>query len=107
MSTSKTRLEKIQDIINRTDLSTMSVKWWEKEMDNTMSQIDKWELSDDSRADSEINKLKKKLESLIPRAQMEIEVINKLEKELDVLLKEIKDEEKGKNKKKSNRKKGI
>jgi hypothetical protein len=107
MSTSKTRLEKIQDIINRTDLSTMSVKWWEKEMDNTMSQIDKWELSDDSRADSEINKLKKKLESLIPRAQMEIEVINKLEKELDVLLKEIKDEEKGKNKKKGNRKKGI
>jgi hypothetical protein len=106
MSTSKTRLEKIQDIINRTDLSTMSVKWWEKEMDNTMSQIDKWELSDDSRADSEINKLKKKLESLIPRAQMEIEVINKLEKELDVLLKEIKDEEKGKNKK-SKRKKGI
>ena len=107
MSTSKTRLEKIQDIINRTDLSTMSVKWWEKEMDNTISQIDKWELSDDSRADSEINKLKKKLESLIPRAQMEIEVINKLEKELDVLLKEIKDEEKGKNKKKGNRKKGI
>ena len=76
-------------------------------MDSTMSQIDKWELSDDSRAGSEINKLKKKLESLIPRAQMEIEVINKLEKELDVLLKEIKDEEKGKNKKKGNRKKGI
>jgi hypothetical protein len=107
MLTSKTRLEKIQDIINRTDLSTMSVKWWEKEMDNIMSQIDKWELSDDCVADSEINKLKKKLESLIPRAQIEIEVINKLEKELDVLLKEIKDEEKGKNKKKGNRKKGI
>ena len=86
MSTSKTRLEKIQDIINRADLSTMSVKWWEKEMDDTMSKIDKWELSDDYRADAEINKL---------------------EKELDGLLKEMKDEEKGKNKKKGNRKKGI
>ena len=85
----------------------MSVKWWEKEMDNTMSQIDKWELSDNSRADSEINKLKKKLESLIPRAQIEIEVINKLEKELDVLLKEIKDEEKSKSKKKGSGKKGV
>jgi hypothetical protein len=107
MSTSKTRSEKIQDIINRTDLSTMSVKWWEKEMDNIMSQIDKWELSDDRQADNEINKLKNKLESLIPRAQMEIEVINKLEKELDAIQKEIDEEAKSKNNKKSKRKKGI
>jgi len=107
MSTSKTKLEKIQDIINRANLSTTSVKWWEKEMDDTMSQISKWELSDDSRADSEINKLKKKLESLIPRAQMEIEVINKLEKELDAIQKEIDEEAKSKNNKKGKRKKGI
>lgn len=107
MLINKTREQRIQDIINRTDLSTMSVKWWEKEMESAISDIDKWELSDDYRADDEINKLRKKLESLIPRAQLEIEVINKLEKELDSLLKEIEDEKKGKNKKKGNRKKGV
>jgi len=99
MSINKTREQKIQDIINRVDLSTLSVKWWEKEMDNTMSAIDKLELSDDCQADDEIEKLRNKLESLIPRAQLEIEVIDNLEKELHILLKEI-DDGKEKNKKK-------
>ena len=106
MSINKTREQKIQDIINRVDLSTLSVKWWEKEMDNTMSAIDKLELSDDCQADDEIEKLRNKLESLIPRAQLEIEVIDNLEKELHILLKEI-DDGKEKNKKKRNRKKII
>jgi len=106
MSINKTREQKIQDIINRVDLSTLSVKWWEKEMDNTMSAIDKLELSDDCQADDEIEKLRNKLESLIPRAQLEIEVIDNLEKELHILLKEI-DDGKEKNKKKGNRKKII
>lgn len=106
MSINKTREQKIQDIINRVDLSTLSVKWWEKEMDNTMSAIDELELSDDCQADDEIEKLRNKLESLIPRAQLEIEVIDNLEKELHILLKEI-DDGKEKNKKKGNRKKII
>ena len=38
---------------------------------------------------------------------MEIEVINKLEKELDAIQKEIDEEAKSKNNKKSKRKKGI
>ena len=36
MSINKTREQKIQDIINRVDLSTLSVKWWEKEMDKEL-----------------------------------------------------------------------
>ena len=107
MSINKERTQRIEDIINRTLVSTQSVNWWEKEMDTTIAAMDKWESSNHPQAERELNKLRNKLETLIPRAQMEIEVINKLEKELDVLLKEIKDEEKGKNKKKGNRKKGI
>jgi len=106
MSINKTREQKIQDIINRVDLSTLSVKWWEKEMDNIISAIDKLELSEDCRADYEIENLKDKLQSLIPRAQLEIDVIDNLEKELNILLKEI-DDGKEKNKKKGNRKKII
>jgi hypothetical protein len=107
MSTSKTRHQRIQDIITRTDLSTQSVKWWEKEMDKTMAEMDKWESSSSPNAKIELEKLRNKLESLIPRAQMEIEVINNLEKELVALQNEIDHEKEGKNKKKSNRKKGI
>ena len=107
MSINKERTQRIEDIISRTLVSTQSVNWWEKEMDATIAAMDKWESSNHPQAERELNKLRNKLETLIPRAQMEIEVINKLEKELDVLLKEIKDEEKGKNKKKGNRKKGV
>jgi hypothetical protein len=107
MSTNKTKQQRIQDIITRTNLSTQSVDWWEKQMDKTLAEMDKWESSSSPNAKIELEKLKNKLESLIPRAQMEIEVINNLEKELMALQKEIDNEKKGKNKKKGNRKKGI
>jgi hypothetical protein len=107
MSTNKSRQERIQDIIARTNLSTKSVNWWENETDNIINKINFWENSNDLRAEEEINKLRDRLESLLPRAQVEIQVIDNLEKELNNLLKEINDEKKLKAKKKSNRKKNI
>lgn len=107
MLTSKERTQRIEDIINRTLVSTQSVNWWEKEMDATIAAMDKWESSNHPQAERELNKLRNKLETLIPRAQMEIEVINKLEKELDAIQKEIDEEAKSKNNKKGKRKKGI
>ena len=82
MSINKDRAQRIQDIINRTIISTESVNWWEKEMDSTIVAMDKWESSNHPQAERELNKLRSKLETLIPRAQMEIQVINNLEKEL-------------------------
>ena len=107
MSTSKDRTKRIEDIINRTLVSTQSVNWWEKEMDSTIAAMTKWESSNHPQAERELNKLRSKLETLIPRAQMEIQVINNLEKELDAIQKEIDEGAKAKNKKKGNRKKGI
>jgi hypothetical protein len=107
MSINKERTQRIEDIISRTLVSTQSVNWWEKEMDATIAAMDKWESSNHPQAERELNKLRNKLETLIPRAQMEIEVINKLEKELDAIQKEIDEEAKSKNNKKSKRKKGI
>ena len=89
MSTNKTKHQRIKDLIDRTSISTQSVNWWEKEMDATIAAMDKWESSNHPQAERELNKLRNKLETLIPRAQMEIEVINKLEKELDAIQKEI------------------
>lgn len=107
MSMDKKRTKRIEDIINRTLISNESVKWWEKEMSNAMNEIDKLESSNNPNTEKELNRLRNKLESLIPRAQMEIQVINNLEKELDAIQKEIDEEAKSKNNKKGKRKKGI
>ena len=45
MSINKERTQRIEDIINRTLVSTQSVNWWEKEMDTTIAAMDKWESS--------------------------------------------------------------
>lgn len=97
--------QRINDLIDKTRMSTQSVNWWEKEMDNILSEIEKWESSDSPKAEDELERLKDKLQLLIPRARMEIEVINNLEKELNELQKETDNEKPKKvkrNKKKSN-----
>jgi|APGre2960657404_1045060.scaffolds.fasta_scaffold89822_2 hypothetical protein len=107
MSINKTKHQRIKDLIDRTSISTQSVNWWEKEMDNILSEMDRWESSDSPKAEDELDRLKDKLELLIPRAKMEIEVINNLEKELGELQQETGNEKTNKNKKKSNRNKSI
>jgi len=101
MSMKKTKHQRINELVDKTRISTQSVNWWEKEMDNILSEIDRWESSDSPKAEDELERLKDKLQLLIPRARMEIEVINNLEKELGELQKET-DNEKPK---KTNRKK--
>jgi len=103
----KTKYQRINDLIEKTRMSTQSVNWWEKELNTILSEIDRWESSDSPKAEDELERLKDKLQLLIPRARIEIEVINNLEKELDAVQKEIDEETKGKNKKKSSRKKRV
>ena len=107
MSTKKTKHQLIKDLIDRTNISTQSVNWWEKEMDNILSEMNRWESSDSPKAEDELEILRDKLELLIPRARMEIEVINNLEKELGEIQQEKGNEKTNKNKKKSNRNKSV
>lgn len=107
MSTKKTKHQRIKDLIDKTDMSTRSVNWWEKEMDNILSEMSRWESSDSPKAEDELEILRDKLELLIPRARMEIEVINNLEKELGEIQQEKGNEKTNKNKKKSNRNKSV
>lgn len=102
----KTKHQRIKDLIDKTNISTQSVKWWEKETDNILLEIDRWESSDSPKAEGELIALKNKLELLIPRARMEIEVINNLEKELNEIQQNI-NNEKAKRSKKGNRNKNI
>lgn len=97
-------LEKIFELIEKVNSSTNSVNWWEKEMDSILHKMSKLENSTKAKDKIELDKLTQKLATLIPRAKVEMEIIDKLESDLNKLLKEINEEKKDK---KSPRKKSI
>lgn len=97
-------LEKIFELIEKVNSSTNSVNWWEREMEAILHKMDKLENSSKAKDKIELNKLTQKLATLIPRAKVEMEIIDKLESDLNKLLKEINEEKKDK---KSPRKKSI
>lgn len=97
-------LEKIFELIEKTNSSANSVNWWEREMEAILHKMDKLENSTKAKDKIELNKLTQKLATLIPRAKVEMEIIDKLESDLNKLLKEINEEKKDK---KSPRKKSI
>ena len=97
-------LEKIFELIEKVNSSTNSVNWWEREMETILHKMDKLENSSKAKDKRELNKLTQKLATLIPRAKVEMEIIDKLESDLNKLLKEINEEKKDK---KSPRKKSI
>lgn len=97
-------LEKIFELIEKANSSANSVNWWEREMEAILHKMDKLENSTKAKDKIELNKLTQKLATLIPRAKVEMEIIDKLESDLNKLLKEINEEKKDK---KSPRKKSI
>jgi hypothetical protein len=89
-------LEKIFELIEKTNSSANSVNWWEREMEAILHKMDKLENSTKIKDKIELNKLTQKLATLIPRAKLEMEIIDKLESDLNKLLKEINEEKKDK-----------
>jgi hypothetical protein len=89
-------LEKIFELIEKTNSSANSVNWWEREMEAILHKMDKLENSTKTKDKIELNKLTQKLATLIPRAKVEMEIIDKLESDLNKLLKEINEEKKDK-----------
>ena len=88
--------EKIFELIEKTNSSANSVNWWEREMEAILHKMDKLENSTKTKDKIELNKLTQKLATLIPRAKVEMEIIDKLESDLNKLLKEINEEKKDK-----------
>mgnify|MGYP001011199238 CR=1 FL=1 len=81
-------LEKIFELIEKTNSSANSVNWWEREMEAILHKMDKLENSTKIKDKIELNKLTQKLATLIPRAKLEMEIIDKLESDLNKLLKD-------------------
>ena len=78
-------LEKIFELIEKTNSSANSVNWWEREMEAILHKMDKLENSTKTKDKIELNKLTQKLATLIPRAKVEMEIIDKLESDLNKL----------------------
>lgn len=97
-------LEKIFELIEKVNSSTNSVNWWEREMEAILRKMDKLENSTKAKDKIKLNKLTQQLAALIPRAKVEMGIIDKLESDLNKLLKEINEEKKDK---KSPREKNI
>lgn len=98
----KNKLEKAQDLLEKAKLTTESVAWWEAQIIQIIQELDRIEDSSKPEDRKRSLELIKKLERLVPRGQLEIKTINKLEKEVWDFVeneKEIK-----KNSKKSSRK---
>ena len=94
--------QRISDLTQKAQTSAMSVKWWEDEMESIIKQIDNLETNPDEDSEYKISQLIERLAVLVPRAKIEIEIIDKMEQEL----KDILNEKQIKNKK-SPRKKTI
>lgn len=98
----KNKLEKAQNLLEKAKLTTESVAWWEAQIIQIIQELDRIEDSPKPEDRKRSLELIKKLERLVPRGQLEIKTINKLEKEVWDFIeneKEIK-----KNSKKSSRK---
>ncbi len=94
--------QRVIDLIHKAETSAQSIKWWEDEMEKILDHIDVLEKSSDPDAEFKISKLIERLAALMPRAKIEVEIIDKMENELEDIL-----NEKQNKIKKSPRKKNI
>lgn len=87
------RVEEAKTLISRVIASQKSVDWWEAQVCQIMSQIN--ELEQDEYANSEeIDKLMIKLNSILPRAKLELRTIDDLENQLRSFIEKQKQENK-------------
>lgn len=87
------RVEEAKTLISRVIASQKSVDWWEAQVCQIMSQIN--ELEQDEYANSEeIDSLMIKLNSILPRAKLELRTIDDLENQLRSFIEKQKQENK-------------
>jgi hypothetical protein len=81
------KIKKAIDLIEKAEIANQSVIWWEKEVINILSQLDSLGENPKGKKLTKAENLLRKLESLLPRGQMEINNIDKIEVEIQEFLK--------------------
>ena len=93
---------KINEILNKASLSEASVKWWEKQVDKALLNLEKL---DASLSEIDPNKRQRLIDQLIlilNRSEIELKVIYEIEKEIEEYNGHQKKNKKSKNKRKPN-----
>lgn len=81
------KIKKAMGLIEKAEIANQSVIWWEKQILNTLTELDLLGENPKGRKLAKAKKLLNKLESLVSRGQMEINNIDKIEIEITEFLK--------------------
>lgn len=76
---------KLQEILNKVEISNKSVEWWENHVVSILAELDYIEsLGDDASPDQKetAEKLLDQLPALLAKGRIELNTINKLEQEI-------------------------
>jgi hypothetical protein len=87
------RIEEAKTLIDRVIASQKSVDWWEAQVCRIMGQINELEQDEDANSE-EIDKLMIQLNSILPRAKLELRTIDDLENQLRSFIEKQKQENK-------------
>ena len=93
---------KINEILNKTALSDSSVKWWEKQVEKALLNLEEL---DASLSEIDTNKRQELIDQLmliLNRSEIELKIIYEIEKEIEDFIKQQNKSKKSKNKRKPN-----
>lgn len=77
---------KVEELLKKVEISNQSVAWWEDKVITLMDQLDSLGKNPKGKNLIKQKQIISELSSLIPRGQMEVETIDKLEKEIQTFL---------------------
>ena len=93
---------KINEILNKTALSDSSVKWWEKQVEKALLNLEEL---DASLSEIDTNKRQELIDQLmliLNRSEIELKIIYEIEKEIEDFIKQQNKSKKSKNNRKPN-----
>ena len=93
---------KINEILNKTALSESSVKWWEKQVNKALLNLEKLDASLGEIDPNKRDRLIDQLMMILNRSEIELKIIYEIEKEIEDFIREQGQNKKSKNKRKQN-----
>jgi hypothetical protein len=93
---------KINEILNKTALSDSSVKWWEKQVEKDLLNLEELDASLSEIDPNKRQELIDQLMLILNRSEIELKIIYEIEKEIEDFIKQQNKSKKSKNKRKPN-----
>lgn len=92
---------RVSEILTKVALSDASVKWWEQEIEKALLRLEQLDASLPEINSNKRQQLVDELLLILNRSEIELKIIYEIEKEIEELLSQQKENKKSKNKRKS------